>query len=387
MTSLDQSFHIASTARCLTPDAAGIAVLYDAVRNQSSLRSNALSKSPLQALPDNPQRLYCESSGSSGAPKLIRRTPNSWRGSFEVNKRQFGLRADDNYAVLGHLGHSLSLYAALEALHIGAGVAFLSELGPRSLAEAIRNYQITTLYATPSQLQVIIRADSAPFPSLKQVFFGGGKMNKILRSHLAERFPNASLKEFFGASETSFITMSDEATPEGSVGRLYPGVELRIGPGNVMGEIGEIWVKSPYLFEDYVLGESPFTNWQDGYLSIGEMGSLDANGYLHLAGRRSRMVTVADQNVFPEAIEALLHTLPDVEAAAVITPDDPLRGAQIIAAVVGDVDATSLRHACRAALGDAAVPRAVWILQDLPMLAAGKPDLQSLTTLWQEKTK
>ena len=387
MTSFEESFQIAPTARLLTPDAAGTALLWEALQNQASLRSSALSKSPLQALPGNPQRLYCESSGSSGAPKLIRRTPVSWRASFDVNRQQFGVDAGDTYAVLGHLGHSLSFYAALEALHIGAGLASLAGHGPRSQAEAIRAHEITTLYATPSQLQLIIRADPDPFPTVQRIFFGGGKMDKNLRARLAERFTNANQREFFGASETSFVSISDETTPEGSVGHPYPGVKLRIGNGNAMGEIGEVWVQSPYLFDDYEQGDSPHTVWQDRYLSIGEMGHLDADGYLYLAGRKSRMVTVADQNVFPEAIEAFLQGLPNVDAAAVITPDDPRRGAQIVAAVVGKVDATSLRRACRAELGDAAVPRAIWILQDLPMLPAGKPDLQRLTTLWEEQNR
>ena len=385
MTSFEESFQIAPTARFLTPDTAETAFLRDALQKQASLRSSALSKAPLQTLPGNPQRLYCESSGSSGAPKLIRRTPASWRASFEVNRQQFGVDVDDNYAVLGHLGHSLNFYAALEALHIGAGLAFLSGFGPRNQAEAMRTYQITTLYATPSQLQLITRADPDSFPAVQRIFFGGGKMDKNLRARLAERFPNARPREFFGASETSFITISDETAPEGSVGRLYPGVKLRIGNSNAMGEIGEIWVQSPYVFDGYEQGDSPHTIWQDGYLSIGEMGYLDADGYLHLAGRKSRMVTVADQNVFPEAIEAFLQAQPNVDAAAVITPDDRVRGAQIVAAVVGDVDATALRRACRAELGDAAVPRTVWVLHDLPMLPAGKPDLQRLTTLWQEQ--
>ena len=145
--------------------------------------------------------------------------------------------------------------------------------------------------------------------------------------------------------------------------------------------------EKPYLFEGYEEGDSPLTEWRDGFLSIGEMGRLDADGFLYLVGRRSRMVTVADQNVFPEAIEAVLSAQPYVESVAVITPSDPLRGVQIVAAVVGQAEASQLRHACRAELGDAAVPRAVWVLPEMPMLPAGKPDLRRLDALWREASR
>ncbi|CUH78623.1 putative acyl--CoA ligase YhfT [Tritonibacter multivorans] len=385
MTRLEESFQTAPTARLLTPDAAGAALLWNAVQNGASLRSSAISATPLQALPGDPQRVFCESSGSSGAPKLIRRSPASWRASFDINKAQFGIGPDDAYAVLGHLGHSLSFYAALEAVHIGAGLALLAGLGPKGQAAAMRAHGITTIYATPSQLRLITRVEPAAFPAVQRIFFGGGKMDPTLRVLLAERFPTAQLMEFFGASETSFVTLSDDQTPEGSVGRAYPNVKLRIGDSEALGDTGEIWVKSPYLFDGYEEGESPLTVWQDGFLSIGEMGRLDAQGYLYLQGRKSRMVTVADQNVFPEAIETVLVAQPGVVATAVITPNDPVRGAQIVAAVVGDVDASALRKACRAELGEAAVPRIIWPLPDLPMLPAGKPDLQHLETLWQER--
>ena len=199
------------------------------------------------------------------------------------------------------------------------------------------------------------------------------------------RFPAAQVVEFFGASEASFITVSDEETPLGSVGRAYPEVVLRIGEDCAVGETGEIWVKSPYLFDGYERGDSSLTRWRDGFLSIGEMGKLDAAGYLYLQGRRSRMVTVADQNVFPEAIEGVLMAQAGVEAAAVIAPRDPLRGHVIVAAVVGTASAVDLRKVCRAELGEAAVPRTIWGISSMPMLPAGKPDLQRLETLWNER--
>ena len=381
----EDSFQVARSARLLTPKAVGAAILWDAVQNRQSLKASPLSGTPLQAIPETPQAIYCESSGSTGQAKLIRRLPNTWQASFEINRQRFKIEPRDIYAVLGHLGHSLTLYAALEAMHIGCGLAFLTEMPPKQQAAALRQHRPNILYATPSQLALIVRADAGLFPDVSRILVGGGKLPLQLRDLIRDRFPKAEVVEFFGASETSFITLTDDQTPSGSVGAPYPGVTLRIGAGVEPGTTGEIWVKSPYLFDGYAMGYSALTRWQDGFLSIGEMGKLDASGYLFLKGRKSRMVTVADQNVFPEAIEAVLLAEPEIEAAAVITPTDLLRGHFIVAAVVGNASTAKLRKLCRAKLGEAAVPRKIWHISHMPMLAAGKPDLQYLETLWQEE--
>ena len=208
MSQTEEGFEIAQSARLLTPDAPGAKQLWEALQEGASLRSSPLSDPPMQILPRSPQRVFCESSGSSGAPKLIRRSPESWRASFEINRKMFHIGPQDRYAVLGHLGHSLSLYAALEALHIGAGLALLTGLGPKRQAAALRTHKVTTIYATPSQLGLIVRADADAFADVRRIFFGGGKMDAALRATLSARFPEARLMEFFGASETSFITIS-----------------------------------------------------------------------------------------------------------------------------------------------------------------------------------
>ncbi|MBY6059409.1 AMP-binding protein [Leisingera daeponensis] len=379
-------FQLAPSARILTPDAAGAACLQHCLREQASFRSSPLSDTPLQEKTGNPQRVFCESSGSSGTPKLIRRSPASWRESFDINGKLFGISSRDTYAVLGHLGHSLSLFAAVEALHLGCGLAILSGQTPARQALALRQYGATVLYATPSQLRLVISADPSPFAMTKNVICGGGTLDSALRKELANCFPAAKMVEFFGASETSFISLSDDQTPPGSVGRPYPGVELRIGNGCAVGETGEIWVKSPYLFEGYEEGSSALTNWDGGFLSVGEMGQMDSDGYLYLRGRRSRMVTVADQNVFPEAIETVLLAQEGVEAAVVLALADPRRGHRIVAVVQGSAGEAELRRACRAALGDAAVPREIRRLAQMPLLPAGKPDLQRLQAMWMERS-
>ena len=265
----------------------------------------------------------------SPRPSAGRRNPGC--GVFDVNKDRFGLRAEDSYAVLGALSHSLTLYAVLEALHVGADLHFLNGLSPKVQISALQERQISVLYATPSQLRLLqegMQAIYTKLPDMRLILSGGGKLDATCRANIGSLCPNAEIVEFYGATETSFITLSDYDTPDGSVGIPYPGVSLKIldDHGRPTQGVGEIWIKSPYLFEGYEIGESRDTRWNGEYLTVGEMGFVDADGNLFLKGRKSRMVTVADQNVFLEDIEAVLQTDKDVQlCAALAKPDDKTR--------------------------------------------------------------
>ncbi len=316
--------------------------------------------------------LYCQSSGSGGRVKTIRRSPASWIASFQVNRAAFGLSARDRYAVLGQLGHSLALYATLEALHIGAGLLVLAGDSPRRQLDALAG--ATVLYATPAQLRRLLMAGQGALPSLTHIFCGGGKLDAACRAGMAALCPNAAIREFYGASETSFITIADAETLEGSVGRAYPGVDLRLDAE------GRIGVASPYLFDGYGEPDLPAPPSREGYLLTGDIGRLDAQGNLFLHGRESRMVTVADRNLFLEDVEAVLAAEGAGFCAALALPD-ARRGHAVIAVIEGAPDdalAARLRRACRAALGDHAAPRRIIFVPELPLLASGKPDLAAL---------
>lgn len=375
------TFEIAPRSEILTPEAPGLTVLVDGLRRGHSLWASQ-SGTAITTRADATPFLYCETSGSSGQPKVIRRRPASWIASFAINARTFDLGPADRYATLGHPGHSLSLFAVLEALHIGADIAVLAGMSPRRQTETLAELAISVIYATPTQLRLLTRlskdATQAVLPKVRRLFCGGGKLDPALRADLCDLLPHAEVREFFGASETSFITMSDGNTPTGSVGRAYPGVALRVAAPH---ETAEILVHSPYVFDGYEVGETQDTHWQDGYLGIGEMGYLDAAGYLFLRGRKRRMVTVADHNVFPEEIEQLVLTLPGVTGCAVLAIPDALRGHKLICFLTGRFDEPSLRRTCRAAFGPAAVPQRFVLLDAMPLLSAGKPDLPRLAAM------
>lgn len=318
-------------------------------------------------------------SGSMGVPRRIRRSQRSWWASFLVNQRLFGIGPGVRVAVPGRMVHSLSLYGALEGACLGAEVHLLAGLRPDAQVAALQARKVAVLYATPAQLRLIAEAGGQRLPDLRLVLVGGSKLDVLLRAALAVLAPAAEVREFYGAAEASFITLTDAGSAEGSVGRPYPGVqvEIRAADGAVLapGGLGEVWVRSPYLCDRYAGGRGMPALRRAGWLSVGEMGWME-RGELFLAGRIGRMLTVADQNVFPEEIEAFLAALPGVRRVAVLPRADLMRGHVLVAVMQGDPaqEAVILR-AARARLGALKAPKAVIWRADWPELASGKADL------------
>jgi long-chain acyl-CoA synthetase len=320
-------------------------------------------------VPGNQPVFETLTSGSTGSPRRILRTQASWTASFAVNAG-FGIGPGARVAVLGRLVHSLSLYGAAEGLHLGANVHLLEGLRPDRQRKALIAGRISHLYATPAQLRLLVDG-SGLCPDLRVILVGGSKLDPGLRAALQGMAPAARVHEFYGAAETSFITLADADTPEGSVGRAYPGVEIALDP------CGELWVRSPYLFKGYA-GDPGSARWQDGWLSVGEIGRME-DGFLYLHGRAGRMVTVADQNVFPEEIEALMQALPGVDRVAVLAVQDPRRGHVLVAMVQGDPACEgAILAAVRDRLGPLKAPKSLIWQEDWPVLPSGKTDLRAL---------
>ena len=335
----------------------------------------------------------CTSSGSSGQPKRIRRTHKSWIRCFDANARLWNLGQSERYAILGALSHSLSLYGAMEALHFGAALIDASGQRPHNQLAKIEICKPSVVYATPSQIKLLFGAfrskSIAPVLSLKKAFIGGSSLDRPTADACQRMFPEAEIHQFYGASETSFIAMSSRDTPEGSTGKAFPSVEIEVRSrerGKLgAGEIGEIWVRSPYLFKEYASNEQGNAAWDTGWVSVGEIGSLDSAGNLYIEGRKDRAVQIADKTVHPERIEEYLAGLQGVENSAIVPIKDRMRGTSLVAFVKmrsnSTFDATGIFRACRTEFGSGISPRKIVAVDEWPLLHSGKTDYSVLRSM------
>lgn len=334
---------------------------------------------------------YSASGGSTDTPKLVCRSCKSWILSFRENTKIFDVKKKKAYATFGHHSHSLTLYAALEALNSGADYYPLGKLKITNQLAKLEKEKINILYATPTQLRLLVKPAEifGPLSSVNRVMIGGGWLDHETNHRIEGLCPNAEIIQFYGAAETSFIAMSNRSTPAGSVGQAYHDVKIKILNGSKQlvqtGEIGEIWVKSPYLFSHYADPSKQHSKWHDGWLSIGEIGKLDVQGNLFLEGRKSRAFKIADQNIYPEKLEAALCQHPDIFMAFVFDAPDKMRGANAIAVIAtksGKVP-TDIMKWSHSALGARSRPaRFVYLAADQwPLLPSGKLDMVALKVM------
>lgn len=365
------------------PEAGGAAALLAALQRAADGLAFRIGREDASAPEDAATPVFeTLTSGSSGQARRIRRSQSSWWASFLIDSGLFGLGPGVRVAVLGRLGQSLALYGAVCGACLGCTVHLMGGMRPDRQRAALALAGVEVVYATPSQLRMLVEAGGVALSALRVLLVGGSKLDARLRADLARLAPTAVVREFYGAAETSFITLADAESSVDSVGKAYPGVQiaLRNRQGGALkdGAVGEVWVKSPYLFQGYAGDDPGGARWNGRWLSVGEVGWIE-KGELHLAGRAGRMVTVADENVFPEEIEAFLMAQPGVVQVAVLPRRDALRGVVMVAFAQGDpAREAALLAAARARFGPLKAPRAVIWRGDWPVSAAGKTDLNRL---------
>lgn len=334
----------------------------------------------------------CFTSGTTGQPKGIVKTHRSWLDGLAASQVEFNIGPADQVFVPGDLSHSLSLYAAVEALSAGAALHLLSHPTAAPALRHLKQYPITVIIAVPTLLYLLASeaiAQGAQWPRVRLIISGGAKLTMELTQRLRQVFPKAQIVEYYGASELGFVSVrhDDEAIPSEAVGRGFAGVELSIqrqdGSGTALpGELGWVGVRSTlvcagYLQENKAQRRSHHINFRhiNGWWTVGDRGWQDEQGYLYLAGREQDMMVCAGINVYPAAVEAALLKLPEIAAAAVLGISDDCRGDVIYAVLVwqdAPLDRRSLRLRLRPHLESHALPRRFYAVTELPLTPSGK---------------
>jgi acyl-CoA synthetase (AMP-forming)/AMP-acid ligase II len=342
-------------------------------------------------------------SGSTGIPKGFRRHHQSWAESFRVCLQEFGPDAGACILAPGRDSHSLFLFGMLLGLWTGGGVVVQERFSASAALETLRSGQTPCLITAPSQL--ILMLDVArhkslpPIEAVRLIMISGARWMRNRTAELRALFPQARIVEFYGASETSFIAWmdTDETSPAAVVGRPFANVELQIraapGEPSHVGAPGLIYVRSPMLFMDYVgTAHDATAALRDGeWLSVRDLGTLDAQGRLCLAGRQNRMIVTQGKNLFAEELEAVLEVHPAIALASVHGVEDARRGAQVVAIIqwaegADDArpDALQLVAWCKQRLEPFKAPKKFYVCADWPRTAGGKTDHPRLANSLQQ---
>ncbi|MFJ9442560.1 class I adenylate-forming enzyme family protein [Kitasatospora sp. NPDC101235] len=326
-------------------------------------------------------------SGTTSTPKAFAMARGCWRTSLALGTGLFDTTSASVSVAPGPLHHGVTLYALAEALHAGHTFVGARRFDARDLIRAIRAHRAHRLSLVPSMLHALCQAagpDDPPLDTVTICISSGAPLDATIVDNAARLLPSTRFVDYYGASETGFVSVLEH--PRGGraegVGRPFPGVEVEVrdphGRVCAPGVAGEIHVRSPYLSRGYLWAADDTRLFRpDGWVSVGDQGHRDADGDLHLRGRKGRMIITGGWNVYPDDVEGVLRTVPGVDDAVVGGVPDAFLGTALVG-VIGCSDPDRLPayaevvRACRASLPSHKVPTRVYTVPALPRTTSGK---------------
>ncbi|MCX7272122.1 MAG: AMP-binding protein [Burkholderiales bacterium] len=337
--------------------------------------------------------LMTYTSGTTGMPKGAMLSHRNVLFKTGVTADCNDVRGDDVMLAIAPVYHIAGMLMGIDAtVYAGATTVLMYRFDPLAVLQAIERHRVTWWYSmAPMNVAVMQVPGAADFDlrSLRMnpaTSFGITLTEPLARQWSAFAGGARCHEAAYGLSETHTCDtwMPADAVRWGTHGRLAPGVQCRIldpdtGSERPVGEPGEITLRSPGSFLGYWnKPEATAATLREGWVHTGDMGRVDADGYLTFMGRFKEMIKVSGYSVFPEEVETLLIRHPDIAAAAVIGVPDPTRGEVVKAVIVARPDARASLTAeaviawSRENMSAYKAPRFVEFRDALPMTGAGK---------------
>ncbi len=286
-------------------------------------------------LPDRTASAYKAptSGGSTGRPKII---VSGQRGTADPEgPRAFGAVHNGTELVPGPLYHNGPFMFSMGGLFAGNHLIVMSRFDPGEVVRLVEQYRVNWMLLVPTMMHRIWRLPDekkfgADWSSVNGILHLGAPCPPWLKAAWIEWLGPERIWELYAGTEAQGVTVisgQEWLDHPGSVGRVRDGTMKVCDPfGDELppGEVGEVWMKVPEDRSTYhYIGAD--ARHVDGWESLGDMGSVDADGYLYLADRAADMILSGGSNIYPAEIEAALDEHPAVSSCAVIgLPDDDM---------------------------------------------------------------
>lgn len=332
--------------------------------------------------------------GTTGFPKGVMLSHGNLSASA------FGAMISGGGAASPHYLHTAPLFhiGALSGLFItllsGSTNHFLPGFEPLAVLETVSRERIDELFLVPTMLRMLIdhpRFAEHDMSSVTRIRYGASTIDGALMDRGISAFPNAGFSQAYGMTELSPVATvlgpedhGPDAREDGrlrSAGRASAACEVRIvGPDDAelpRGEIGEIVARGPNVMLGYWgMPEATAEALRGGWMHTGDLGTMDARGYVTVIDRLKDMIVTGGENVYSGEVENALATHPAVAAVAVIAAPDEKWGERVHAVVVARDGTTpspaDLVAHCRGTLAGYKLPRGFTFMDALPLSAAGK---------------
>jgi long-chain acyl-CoA synthetase len=331
-------------------------------------------------------------SGTTGHPKGVRRhapTPEQAASSERMRAMIYGTQPGVRALLPGPLYHSAPNSFGLRCGRLSGALVLMPRFDPEEFLRIVQHEKIDTIFMVPT---MFIRLMKLPddvrrkydMSSLRHVIHAAAPCPADVKRAMIDWW-GPVIYEFYGSTESGAVTFAnsgDALKKPGTVGKISPGAELRFvgDDGQILpqGEIGEIYsrISGNPDFTYHNKPEKRAEIERDGFITSGDVGYIDADGYVFICDRKRDMVISGGVNIYPAEIEAALHAAPGVHDCAVFGIPDEEFGEALMAVVEPQpgvtLDVAGLRAQLKLSLADYKVPKHIEIATGLPREDSGK---------------
>ncbi len=289
-------------------------------------------------------------SGTTGVPKGIVRSHESYVAFYLINAADFTFTSQDICLNVMPLCHVNSTFFTFTLTYIGSGAYIhpARSFQPLEILEVIEREKITFISLIPTHYNIILNApreEAKKFDvsAIRKLLCSSAPLFAETNKAIVEFFPGVELYEAYGSTEAGIVTTLmpwDQLSHLGSIGKESAGtgtIKLLDEEGSEVpvGEVGEIYSRSPMMFTEYYkMPEKTESSFRGEYFSAGDMGKKDAEGYYYIVDRKDNLIITGGEHVYPSEVESVICSHPGVLDAAVIGLPHEIWGDAVTAVVI-----------------------------------------------------
>jgi acyl-CoA synthetase (AMP-forming)/AMP-acid ligase II len=336
-------------------------------------------------------------SGTTADPKGVEMTHRTILKTVEILTDSFDIVADDVGLCPIPLTHTTVHFTPVPTIAAGATVVLCDRFRPSSALDLLERHQVSLLPTVTAVAVLMAKELEASerrydLSALRKIFLGGANVPISLVDTWHDLAPNCSAVNCYGMTEMDgpISRMDRHRFPvrPGSVGKPYPGVEVRIvaddGADAPAGEVGEIVVTGGNRMAGYWNNPSASAAVLDGqWLHTGDLGYRDDEGYLFVSGRKKNVLKRGGELIFPDEIENVLLANAGVKEAIVVAVGDEVMGERVAAVIArqpgAEIEADEVVSYCAEHLAEFKVPEFVgFVPEELSKNTVGKIDRRAI---------